>query len=211
MHVFETTLLLWFMLKLFGRNTVVYTKLCTCFQLSSNGNDSTATGGFPIIRWAQTGDYGYAPNHRLQKVFMAVAMDLGNASAPFGSIHPNDKQDVGYRLALAGRAIAYAENVYYSGPLVSDVVFTELSDAKWKATIKYKDVGVGGIKIRSTDGFEVSLIVATYPDTFRFRLIGERRGLGRDGSGGQNHLEYPPSSTQPPILGRQRYHVPLSP
>ena len=56
---------------------------------------------------------------------MAVAMDLGNKSAIYGSIHPPDKQDVGFRLALAGRAVAYDDlDVYFSGPIVSDVTFS---------------------------------------------------------------------------------------
>ncbi len=41
-----------------------------------------------------------------------VAIDLGEA----GDIHPRNKQDVGARLALAARKVAYAENLVYSGP-----------------------------------------------------------------------------------------------
>ena len=59
---------------------------------------------------------------------MAVAMDLGDPTSPFGSVHPRDKETVGMRLSLAGRAIAYGDNdVYYTGPLVtgySNNVFT---------------------------------------------------------------------------------------
>ncbi len=44
---------------------------------------------------------------------MAVAGDIGDP----GNIHPADKQDVGLRLALAARAIAYHENIEYSGPI----------------------------------------------------------------------------------------------
>lgn len=56
----------------------------------------------------------------MKHVFMAVAMDLGDPTSPFGSIHPRDKQDVGARLALAGRAVAYGDSlVYYTGPLAT--------------------------------------------------------------------------------------------
>lgn len=59
---------------------------------------------------------------------MAVAMDLGDPSSPFGSIHPRDKETVGERLALAGGAIAYGEtDLYYTGPIVDsyeNLVFT---------------------------------------------------------------------------------------
>ncbi len=44
---------------------------------------------------------------------MAVTIDIGDGS----DIHPKDKQDVGYRLALAAQAIAYGRDVIYSGPL----------------------------------------------------------------------------------------------
>jgi Domain of unknown function (DUF303). len=48
---------------------------------------------------------------------MAVIIDIGEAH----DIHPTNKQDVGHRLALAARAIAYKENVEYSGPLYRQV------------------------------------------------------------------------------------------
>jgi sialate O-acetylesterase len=42
----------------------------------------------------------------------AVIIDIGEA----GDIHPRNKQDVGKRLALAARAVAYGEDLTYSGP-----------------------------------------------------------------------------------------------
>ena len=44
---------------------------------------------------------------------MASAVDVGNP----GNIHPLDKADVGHRLALAARHVAYGENLVYSGPI----------------------------------------------------------------------------------------------
>jgi sialate O-acetylesterase len=44
---------------------------------------------------------------------MAVTIDIGEGS----DIHPRNKQEVGYRLALAAQAIAYGRDVAYSGPL----------------------------------------------------------------------------------------------
>jgi len=44
---------------------------------------------------------------------MVVTTDCGDAN----DIHPTNKQAVGYRLALAARALAYHENIEYSGPL----------------------------------------------------------------------------------------------
>src|SRR6202000_3404845 len=43
---------------------------------------------------------------------MAVTIDIGNG----GNIHPRDKYDVGWRLSLAARHIAYGENILFSGP-----------------------------------------------------------------------------------------------
>jgi sialate O-acetylesterase len=44
---------------------------------------------------------------------MAVTIDIGEAD----DIHPRNKQDVGKRLALAARKVAYGEDIVYSGPL----------------------------------------------------------------------------------------------
>jgi len=44
---------------------------------------------------------------------MAVTMDIGEMF----DIHPRNKQDVGHRLALAAKKIAYNQNIIHSGPL----------------------------------------------------------------------------------------------
>jgi sialate O-acetylesterase len=49
----------------------------------------------------------------LKDTAMAVTLDVGTPD----NVHPPDKQTVGTRLALAARAIAYAEPIEYSGPL----------------------------------------------------------------------------------------------
>ena len=73
-----------------------------------------------MIRWAQTANYGYVPNDRLKNVFMAVAIDLGDPTSPYGSIHPRDKQDVGSRLAMSARAVVYQDDLVindFQGPI----------------------------------------------------------------------------------------------
>ncbi|KAM8769607.1 sialate O-acetylesterase [Acanthopagrus schlegelii] len=85
-------------------------------QLSTYKKDTT-DDGFPNIRWHQTADVGFVPNRRMQKTFMAVAMDLPDENSPYGSIHPRDKQDVAFRLTLGARAVAYNEqDVAFLGP-----------------------------------------------------------------------------------------------
>ncbi len=44
---------------------------------------------------------------------MAVTIDIGDVN----NVHPANKQEVGARLALAARALAYHENVQYQGPI----------------------------------------------------------------------------------------------
>lgn len=62
--------------------------------------------GWPVIREAQRRTL------QLANTGMAVTIDIGNPE----NIHPADKQDVGHRLALAARALAYHEPIEYSGP-----------------------------------------------------------------------------------------------
>ena len=50
---------------------------------------------------------------RLPNTGMAVTIDIGEMF----DIHPRNKQDVGHRLALAAKNIAYGQDLVYSGPL----------------------------------------------------------------------------------------------
>ncbi|XP_056398027.1 sialate O-acetylesterase isoform X2 [Hyla sarda] len=77
---------------------------------------------YPLIRWHQTADYGYTPNPKMPNTFMAVAMDLGDESSPYGSVHPRDKQTVAYRLYLGAQAIAYGDHrIPFQGPFPETV------------------------------------------------------------------------------------------
>jgi sialate O-acetylesterase len=48
---------------------------------------------------------------------MVVTIDIGEAD----TVHPRNKQDVGERLALAARRLAYGEDVFASGPMYRDM------------------------------------------------------------------------------------------
>ncbi|KAL1256669.1 hypothetical protein QQF64_012214 [Cirrhinus molitorella] len=94
-------------------------------QLSTN-HKNNSQDGFREIRWHQTADYGFAPNARMKNTFMAVAIDVPDEKSPYGSIHPEDKQDVAYRLVLGARAVAYGEkNVSFQGPFPTQAVLEQ--------------------------------------------------------------------------------------
>lgn len=66
---------------------------------------------------------------------MAVAIDIGEAN----NIHPRNKQEVGRRLALAALAIAYGQDVVYSGPLFDRM---EIEGNKVRLHFKHVDGGL---------------------------------------------------------------------
>lgn len=68
------------------------------------------------------------------KTGMAVTIDIGEG----GNIHPRNKQDVGKRLALAAGAVAYGNDLVYSGPL-----YDALKVEGDKARVRFKHTGGG--------------------------------------------------------------------
>ena len=113
---------------------VIFMLLLLLFQLAPTGNSNTTVGGFPVIRWAQTANYGYVPNKRMQNVFMAVAIDLGDPTSPHGSVHPRDKQDVGARLAAGARSVVFGDtDVYYLGMLPKSAILLVNSSKGYRA------------------------------------------------------------------------------
>ncbi|MBP6687868.1 MAG: sialate O-acetylesterase, partial [Lacibacter sp.] len=75
---------------------------------------------------------------------MAVTIDLGE----WNDIHPDNKKDVGIRLALAARKLAYKEELVYSGPL-----FQSAQIDGNKIIISFQHTGSGLI---TNDGEELS-------------------------------------------------------
>lgn len=75
----------------------------------------------------------------VEKTAMAVAIDLGE----WNDIHPLNKKDVGHRLALGARHLAYGENeLVYSGPIYSS---HEIRDNQ--IIVRFDHVGSGLISI----------------------------------------------------------------
>jgi sialate O-acetylesterase len=87
----------------------------------------------------------------LPKTGMAVTIDIGDGS----DIHPKNKQEVGYRLALAAQAIAYGRDVMYSGP-----IYESMAVEGEKIRLRFKYV-YGGLVAKNSSrwppsGFEIA-------------------------------------------------------
>jgi len=67
---------------------------------------------WPVLRESQT------ETLRLRNTGMALAIDIGESN----DIHPKNKQEVGRRLALAARHVAYGQALEYSGPMFAEAV-----------------------------------------------------------------------------------------
>ncbi len=85
---------------------------------------------------------------RATNTAMAVTIDCGDAN----DIHPANKKPVGARLALAARALAYGEQLEYSGP-----VFDSLKVEGAKAILRFTHLD-GGLEARdgALKGFTVA-------------------------------------------------------
>jgi sialate O-acetylesterase len=83
------------------------------------GNKESSLCPYPTLRWGQTANYGYVPNEAMPDTFMAVAVDWGDPDRTHYSTdaHPKYKQPIAARLANAALAVAYGQNVYWTGPI----------------------------------------------------------------------------------------------
>jgi sialate O-acetylesterase len=102
-------------------------------------------GDFPFL-YVQLANYSFEPQVfpglreaqlmtlSLPETAMAVTIDIGDST----DIHPKNKQEVGRRLALAARKVAYDEDIIYSGPLFK---YMYVSDGKCK--LSFNQIGDG--------------------------------------------------------------------
>ena len=101
----------------------------------------------PEIREAQLLSW-----QRVPRTAMAVITDVGDEK----DIHPTKKEPVGARLALAARAIAYGENIEYSGPAYASMKVegdhAVLSFTHIGSGLTAKDGELKGFTISGADG-----------------------------------------------------------
>jgi sialate O-acetylesterase len=101
---------------------------------------------WPLLRDSQTATL------ELRNTGQVLAIDVGEPN----DIHPKDKLTVGRRMALAARAVAYGENIVYSGPQIR-----QLSREGGKLRVWFDHAGSGlaaregkltGFKVAGADG-----------------------------------------------------------
>jgi len=109
-------------------------------QISSFKSDETEN--WSVVRDAQRRTLSVA------NTAMAVTIDIGDPE----NVHPSDKQTVGARLALAARAIAYHENIEYSGPLFCE---TSTEPGAIRVWFTHTDGGLM-MKGNTLQGFEIA-------------------------------------------------------
>ncbi len=84
--------------------------------------------------WAELREAQTMTAKKLPNCGLALAIDIGEAK----NIHPKNKQDVGRRLALAARKIAYGQDIVYAGPEYESM---KIDDNK--IIVKFKNAGSG--------------------------------------------------------------------
>jgi sialate O-acetylesterase len=99
--------------------------------MQRNPGPTETADGWPGLREAQS------MTLKLPNTGQAVIIDIGQAN----DIHPKDKDDVGNRLALAARHVAYGQDLVFSGP-----TFEAMTIDGNKARITFKNIG-SGLKI----------------------------------------------------------------
>lgn len=120
-------------------------------------------GDFPFL-FVQIANWTTSPDGRwpevrdaqrqalaLRNTAMAVTIDIGDPV----DIHPKNKKDVGLRLALAARAVAYGEKIEYSGPLYRQLTTEEHALRVWfdhANGLAAKDGPLVGFEVAAADG-----------------------------------------------------------
>lgn len=137
-RLFESMISSWRTRWFQGNLPFLYVQLASFLQRKETPSES----GWAELREAQ------AKTLSLPKTGMAVTIDIGDAE----DIHPRNKQDVGERLWLAAKAVAYGDDVVYSGP-----TFKHMETQDNKLVLTFDHAGDGLVsKGKKLLGFEVA-------------------------------------------------------
>ena len=104
----------------------------------------------PDARWPEVRD-AQRQTLALKNTGMAVIIDVGDPD----DLHPKDKLDVGLRLALNARAIAYGEKIEWLGPLYRQLTSEEHALRIWfdhANGLTAKGGELTGFEVAGTDG-----------------------------------------------------------
>src|ERR1700733_1522289 len=104
----------------------------------------------PDARWPEVRD-AQRKALALRNTGMVVTIDIGDPD----DIHPKNKRDVGLRLALAARAIAYGEKLEWSGPLYRQMTREDHALRVWfdhAGGLASKGAELAGFEIAGADG-----------------------------------------------------------
>jgi sialate O-acetylesterase len=114
--------------------------------LFSPSPDFKAAPWWPVLRESQSDAL------ELRKTGMVVAIDVGESA----DIHPKNKQEVGRRLAISARHIAYGEPMEFTGPVLRQLIEQDGKLRIWldhAHGLKAKDGGpLTGFTIAGRDG-----------------------------------------------------------
>lgn len=125
-----------------GTFPFLFVQLANYMEAKSEPSESS----WAVLRESQSKTLTTTPN-----TGQAVIIDIGEA----GDIHPRNKQDVGYRLALAARKLAYKDDkVVYSGP-----VYKSMKTEGNKIRLSFDHVG-SGLLAKGKDGELKSFAIA---------------------------------------------------
>jgi len=141
-------------------------------------------GDFPFL-YVQLANFGAPPRPSYQSKWaelreaqrlslsvpataMAVTIDIGDPL----DIHPRNKQDVGRRLALAARKLAYGEDLVYSGPIYRGM---RVEGGKIRIYFTHADGGLVSRDDRPLTGFAIAGLWSgrrRCPSRWRFDTVG---------------------------------------
>jgi sialate O-acetylesterase len=117
-------------------------------QLAPFGNNQPVTKDPVESAWAELREAQLFTSQSVPRVGLAVITDLGDEK----DIHPPRKREVGERLAQAAKAIAFSQNLVYSGP-----VYEKQTIDGDKIILNFKHVGSGLVaKDGDLQGFTIA-------------------------------------------------------